>query len=283
MSMIEIFTYNILSQPLAEQMLNEVKNEEKVYDKTYMAEEIRWHNISTIIQNKIDTSIDTYLIFCLQEVCEEWIPKFAQLFNSNEYLYINVQHGRVFNGNMGVLIAYSNTILIIKSEFYTVGRHIFVTDDNSKLAASKTNTAILILFETPHINFGVVTYHMPLEPSTPHISMSHAKVLIKKIGRFMENNIWFYAGDFNILPDTRTYSFLSTNNNCIWATIKKYPITNYSYIRNFEFNGCLDYIFYSKSLNIKLIDVTYDIIDSIIPDNKQPSDHIPISAKFMLN
>ena len=304
MSTISVLTYNILSQNLAEQMINEIKDEKKVYDISFMNDEYRWSKISSIIEHKINESVSEtsrqiqqnqeasrqketdHLIFCLQEVTENWVSKFAQLFAKHNYTYINVQHGRVFNGNMGVMVAWPNILTLTKSEFYTVGQHIILSDENSKLAASKTNTAILLLLEQPNkingLKFGIVTYHMPLEPKIPHISMSHAKVLMKKINKFMENNIWFYGGDFNITPDSRTYLYLLTMANCIWHNIDKYPITNHAFIRGFEFSGCLDYIFYSKNDKIKQLNVEYENIITIIPNNKHPSDHIPIYAKFKI-
>lgn len=294
MSTISILTYNILSQNLAEQMTNEVKDDIKIYNNSFMNEDIRWKKISEIIEQKIQESIVQiqseanmdYLIFCLQEVTENWVSMFAQLFAKHNYSYINVQHGRVFNGNMGVMIAWPNILTLAKSEFYTVGQHIMISDEYSKLAAAKTNTAILLLLEQKDqingLKFGVVTYHMPLEPKIPHISMSHAKVLIKKINKFMENNMWFYGGDFNITPDSRTYLYLASISNCIWYNINTYPVTNHAFIRGFEFSGCLDYIFYSKNDKIKQLEVKYDNLMEIIPNNKHPSDHIPIYAKFKI-
>jgi hypothetical protein len=58
---------------------------------------------------------------------------------------------------MGVLIAYPSNLTISKSEFYCVGKHIIITNENSKKAASKSNLAILVIFENPSINlkFGI--------------------------------------------------------------------------------------------------------------------------------
>jgi len=116
MPSISILTYNILSQKLADLMINEEKDGKKVYDNSYMNESYRWNKISNLIETNIiesvtntdtDTDTDTktginYLVICLQEVTEDWIPKFSQLFIKLNYAYINVQHGRVFNGNMGL-------------------------------------------------------------------------------------------------------------------------------------------------------------------------------------
>jgi len=153
MSTISILTYNILSQKLADLMVNEIKDGKKVYDNSFMNESYRWNKISNLIETRIiesisntDKSIDPdYLIFCLQEVTEDWIPKISQLFKKLNYTYINIQHGRNFNGNMGVMIAYPKILTIFKSEFYTIGQHVLISDDNSKIAAAKSNTAILLI------------------------------------------------------------------------------------------------------------------------------------------
>jgi mRNA deadenylase 3'-5' endonuclease subunit Ccr4 len=103
----------------------------------------------------------------------------------------------------------------------------------------------------------------------------------------MEDNIWFYGGDFNITPDSRTYQYLKTQNGCIWNNyLKKYPITNHAFIRQYEFSGCIDYIFYSINNLIKkkieCIEVKYNMVEDIIPNNNNPSDHIPIYCKFKI-
>ena len=77
----------------------------------------------------------------------------------------------------------------------------------------------------------------------------------------MALNTYFFAGDFNITPDTRTYN---------------------AHIKGYEFSGCLDYIFYSNNGNIKCDDVKVEKVNGIMPNNDHPSDHIPIYAKFRL-
>ena len=73
MPTISILTYNILSQKLADLMVNEIKDGKKVYDNSFMNESYRWNKISNLIETRIiesisksDKSIDPdYLIFCL--------------------------------------------------------------------------------------------------------------------------------------------------------------------------------------------------------------------------
>ena len=283
---ITILTYNVLSSNLADLMVNQQKDNKIIYSSDIMDNNYRFKKISEFIKNQIMTTLESNLIICLQEVSEDWLSLFSQLFSSLNYLSINVQHGRIFDGNMGVLIAYPSKLSIIKSEFYSVGQHIIITDEISKISASKTNTAILLILGDPYSNFkfGIVTYHMPLEPTRHQVSLSHIKVLYKKIIRYMNGTGWILAGDFNILPDSKTYMFLTNQNNigCIWKDkLNYYPLTNHAYIKNFEFSGCLDYIFYTKD-KLKCNNVVVNMIKNIIPDQYNPSDHIPILAEFSM-
>ncbi len=285
MTIIKFITYNILSQNLADLMVNHI------YPSDIMNGTTRFEKIISYLRTQIEssTSVDTKTepkpIICLQEVSEDWVVLFAKFFQSVSYNYINVQHGRVFNGNMGVLVAYPQSLNIIRSEFYNVGQHVMVTDENSKLAASKTNIAILLLVENlqTKTKFGITTYHMPCEPTIPQIALTHTKVLYKKIQRFMENHPWIWGGDFNMIPETRSYTYLTdvAKIGCIWKDkLGYYPLTNHAYIRDVEFKGCIDFVFYTKEF--KPLNIQIDKIKNIIPDSIQPSDHIPIMVEFDL-
>lgn len=297
MSNLTILTYNILSQNLAQEMLNEKKNNVQIYNSDIMSKNYRWNLISNYISNRIEESKanpSNNLIICLQEVTEEWVEMFAILFASVNYGYLNVQHGRSFNGNMGVLMAYPLKLFIIKSEFYHIGAHIQITNSTSKkilpyipIASAKSNIAIIIAFEDKQLGgqpFVVTTYHMPCAPQTPEISLIHSKILYKKTLKFgmkIGKNIpLIIAGDFNMTSNFKAYEYLSTKMNCIWHdNFKHWPITNHSYVLNYEFAGCIDYIFYS---NAKCLNVIVRRVKNIIPDILEPSDHIPITAYFII-
>jgi mRNA deadenylase 3'-5' endonuclease subunit Ccr4 len=276
---ITVITYNILSSNLAELMLKESSN---VYKSDFMNNDYRWKLTSTYLTNQINNDDNKNLVICLQEVSEDWLVKLATLFSKLNYKYVNIQYGRVFDGNMGVLIAYPNYLTISKSEIFTPGKYIKVIDDITSKAASKMNTAIMLLLENPSlkIKFGVITYHMPCEPNFLQISLTHSKILYNKIIKFMEETKWVFTGDLNILPDTITYKYLQSNCNCIWKDyLTYYPITNYSHIKGNTFKGCLDYIFYSKN-NMICKRVVFNSIYNIIPNSSEPSDHISIKANF---
>jgi mRNA deadenylase 3'-5' endonuclease subunit Ccr4 len=277
MNKITVMTYNILAQPLADLMIDN-----NIYTKKIMNEKYRLELILKKLKKAIKYTGN--LVICLQEVSEEWLPELATFFSEFEYKYINIQYGRSFNGNMGVLIAYPyNIYTITSSEFYNVGQHIIVTDEISARAAGKQNIAILLILQIKKTleKIGIVTYHMPCEYTIPLIGKTHCKVLLRKINKYMGDIDWIWGGDFNMTPDSYPYKYIIKFVNCIWRDIyNSYPITNHAYIKEIEFKGCLDYIFYPKS-NIKCINVSeVTNVKNIIPDKKEPSDHIPIMATF---
>jgi mRNA deadenylase 3'-5' endonuclease subunit Ccr4 len=282
MNTISILTYNILSSKLATLMTKERKNDKIVYSDEIMDNNRRFEKISLFIKEQIIKNDN--LIICLQEVTEEWLILFAQIFTSLNYRYINIQYGRIINGNMGVLIAYPIKFGIFKSEFYHVGQHIKIKDKISLYASNKTNIAILLILEDKKINFkfGIITYHMPCEPILQEIGLLHTKLLYKRIITFMRNLSWIFAIDFNMTPESIGYNYIINQDiNCIWKDkLKYYPITNYSYINNNEFSGCLDYIFYNKCI---CKDIIIEKVNNIIPDINNSSDHIPIIGIFNIS
>ncbi len=296
MNKIVIITYNILSQNLAQLMIDD-----KVYPLEIMNDNYRFVKITDYLKESIIKYSKYNLIICLQEVCEDWISRLSQFFYSVEYRYINIQHGRSDNGNMGVLVAYHSRLNINKSEFFNVGQHIKINDENSKKASSKTNIALFVILEDPTTNlkFGIITYHMPCVPSIEEIALLHCKSIYAHILRFMKNIDWIFAGDFNMVPTTLAYKYMveELNLGCIYKdSLRFYPITNHSLILGKEFAGCLDYVFYRKGKisrkNPNIIryirkglicdKVKLNRLNNIIPDRYEPSDHIPLIVKFLI-
>ena len=285
---ISILTYNILSQNLADAMERDsVKDGQKVYDLSYMNDNYRWSKISSFISSTINKSTSKYLIICLQEVCESWLSRLRDLFGLYNYNIIYSQDGHAFTGKMGVLIAFPNTLGLLNSESYKVCQEQLETPaikSNMFQIKKNNNTAILLLFRdrSSNFNFGVVTYQMPrIEPNPDIISLHLAQTLSNKIISFMDKNSWVYAGDFNILQDSPAYDFLKSVFKCIWRDfVKGYPLTNNAVIKQKEFSGCIDYMFYSE--NLDCVSVIFKEALSIMPNSDEPSDHSSIIAKFSI-
>lgn len=293
---IVIITYNILSPNLAKLMINDDS-----YTVEIMDNDNRLKQIIDYINSWIKLYSKYNLIICLQEVCEEWLIHISKLFNENSFSYLNIQHGRVDNGNMGVLIAYPSRLHILKSDLYVVGKHIEVVDENSRKASIKTNTAILAVFVDKELDvrFGVITYHMPCVPTIQEIGLLHCKTLYRHIKKFIGDDYWVLAGDFNMTYDSLAYKYMirKAKLGCIWTdTLRSYPITNHAIIADKEFSGCIDYIFYKKAQYSKKDSTKYiykrrglicdkvklNKLTTIIPNKYEPSDHIPILSEFLI-
>lgn len=296
MNKIVIITYNILSSNLATLMIDN-----KIYPEAIMNVNYRLDNIIKYLEQQLIKFSKYNLIICLQEVVEEQLGILSNFFNKFNYKFINAQHGRVNNGNMGVLIAYPTKLQLNNSELFTVGKHIKISDDTSIKASTKSNIAIFAIFEDIQnkLKFGIITYHMPCEPTIPMIALLHCKTLYTHIKEFMKNINWIFAGDFNMTPDTIAYNYMinKLNLGCIWKDLLNfYPKTNHAFIQNKEFSGCIDYIFYKKGHLIKndthikykksnliCTKIKLKKLNNIIPDKYEPSDHLPILSIFNLN
>ena len=87
MDKINIITYNVLSSNLADLMQDEQKDNKKVYPADIMDNNVRWKKVSAFIKDKIKQKLSN-LVFCLQEVSEDWLILFATLFTTS---ILNVQ------------------------------------------------------------------------------------------------------------------------------------------------------------------------------------------------
>ena len=289
MNEITVITYNILSQPLAELLLNEKKQNQSIYRHEHIDHINRW----TLLTTKLTNMINTYNnpIICLQEVPEQWLILFKYYFQNVKYKYINTQYGNKFNGNMGCLIAYPDNFVLERMEICQIANEIeqkqlSVTPSLQELfendivmwSKTKKNTAIFTIFNFKHIRIGVITYHMPCEYKYLSLMYLHINALHKKAESFMNGTSYIIAGDLNLTPTSIIFKQLTQQLRCVWNIKNIYPDTNHSYLFGNEFNGCIDHIFYK---DLTCIDVICNSPKNIIPDINEPSDHVPVIATFL--
>ena len=156
--------------------------------------------------------------------------------------------------------------------------------------------------------FCIANYHMPCAFFAPMVMTIHAEMVAKRTQELAGEDPYILAGDFNILPESSTYTLLTTGelprNDASYPTSKfgmewrstirgmksayaQHPhgepdFTNYAHIREDEnpFIGTLDYIFLSD--NWKVRDVTpichRNDANGPYPNADEPSDHVLISA-----
>ena len=164
-----------------------------------------------------------------------------------------------------------------------------------------------------HRRFGVANYHMPCAYRTPMVMTLHADMAIQRVQQLSQENPFIFAGDFNIVPHSAIYHFMTTGEtnklhdenafptskygmefqssikqgvySAYKAKLGKEPdFTNYSRVKEDDaFIDTIDYIFLSKREDWDVVDVKRtpnrgDVKDVPLPNEMEPSDHILISA-----
>ena len=167
--------------------------------------------------------------------------------------------------------------------------------------------------------FGLANYHMPCAYIKPMVMTIHADMAISRIQYLSNDYPFIFAGDFNILPDSSIYHYMTTGNTnkmdeltfptpsklngMEWKSnigngvrsayaLKNNGIepdfTNYAKVKDDDmFIGTIDYIFLDNDkhwdvINVKKLPSCDDMKNVPLPNNKEPSDHIMISADLQL-
>ena len=99
MECIKIATWNILSPELCSKKQFPDVEEDAVNKNKRLKKTLK--KLEEFMNNGIN-------IILLQEVTRSWGIKFTKLFKSNDYTVIRDHYGFKYNGNMGIMIAYSN-------------------------------------------------------------------------------------------------------------------------------------------------------------------------------
>lgn len=176
------------------------------------------------------------------------------------------------------------------------------------LAVEKRNRYIRINLSKHEDNtpFNIFNYHMPCAFTNPDLMIIQAAALMRCVEEDSKGVPYILAGDFNSIPNSPVYNLitgtrlpffpLSTTYDkvptfelpmCVFsaypAVIGREPdYTNYSHtkISPTPFQNTIDYIF-SKGFNIvSVLPVRQDMPTSTFPNEKEPSDHLPIGAEL---
>ena len=124
---------------------------------------------------------------------------------------------------------------------------------------------------------------MPCVPAIPKIALLHIKTLYYKIKQFMNRIPYFISIDLNSLPDSIAYKYIAKHLNCVWRDFYGiYPITNHAVIKGNEFLGCIDFILYSKLSICIDVHINRHKNNLPLPDLKEPSDHLAVTASFII-
>lgn len=258
----------------------------------------RKNEILSLFTNWLRTSP----IIVLQEVPYNWKQDFDRYFTKRNYTFHCMNYGQKKNGILGVGIAVPNFYAIdpIEVEFIRVADYIdcdspddYSSDNeyNTNLENAKKRANLMVRIKIRLNNgkaFYLYNYHMPCAFKTPLVQILHIDALKRIIASFPDIP-YILAGDMNILPMSKEYSFLTDTTSPI--TLKssyliankeepEFTCFNYTTFGG-EFCGCLDYILVSdefKVLKSHLLLTT----KTELPNADCPSDHLPLRSVLSL-
>jgi mRNA deadenylase 3'-5' endonuclease subunit Ccr4 len=160
--------------------------------------------------------------------------------------------------------------------------------------------------------FSVANYHMPCIFFVPQVMTIHCAMIAQKIQQLAQENEFILAGDFNIRPNSPQYKLLTTGKiepsnsnyplllkNDPWQPDLQFPLksayfeamgkepdfTNYAKVKDkTPFIDTLDYIWLSPNWQVKevLPLPNKQEINSFLPNDLEPSDHILLGGEFIL-
>jgi mRNA deadenylase 3'-5' endonuclease subunit Ccr4 len=306
--MIKIVTYNILAP-----LLSSKKAFPETEDK-YINPEKRLEKI----KEKIEEWGKENAIICLQELSRKWYLDIQPFLDKIAYKIIFIGYGNQYNDFMGTAILYpqcyelvnaahvcnrelcvpvksnekvsyfkkfilKNCPLLIKMIDYLLG--ISVPQSDNELIYNSWNVMLMARFKVKGSTFVIGNYHMPCWFDNRQSALKLLiTLLMKRLTDYSLFDPHFFVGDMNSKPDSdvvniiKSYNFTSATNE---PTISSKTSKNYDGMPPYnEFKDQIDYIFYDKnSVVLKQFHSSY-IGDRVLPDEHDPSDHVPLSAMF---
>lgn len=248
---IKITTWNILLDNLGLLM-------EKNYPKSVLDPDTRWKKIIDILE----TFMMKNNIICLQEVTIMRIQeKLQPLCQKYSYCIIGDEN----------CILVPSIFNVIDSNSIRIGRDTLLNE--SKYIPNRMNSVLLYDPKSNH-QFYVATYHMPCKYKKPEIMKAHLRQLVK----ILESAHFpvVFAGDMNMFPNE---TIIGSVLESIWDYS---PIVDTTFAHIYEeFKACIDNIFFTKkSFKYDNSEIIPPI--NIIPDENNPSDHVPLSCSLIL-
>jgi exonuclease III len=231
---------------------------EKNYPISVLDPDNRWKKIIDILK----TFMLKEHIICLQEVTSERIQEILQPL-CEKYSYSIIGDENCILIPPRFIIKDSNSIRIGRDTILNESKYI-----------PNIMYSVLLYDPKTHHQFYVATYHMPCKYKKPNIMEAHLQQLVKILESAEFPTI--FTGDMNMFPSQIT---IGTLLDSIWNH-SSIVDTTFAHIYD-EFKGCIDNIFFSKNSFIyngsEIIPPT-----NIIPDENNPSDHIPVTCSLIL-
>lgn len=143
------------------------------------------------------------------------------------------------------------------------------------------NMALVILFESVCGRIGIVNTHLTWDPpdTAPELQRGFRQVrqlLVEQSSIADAAKGWIIAGDFNAVPGSESISLMENAGF-------QYAHCGIAGVSTCNVNGTakmIDYLFCSSSLTAEPLSVSLVEDQTVLPSAEQPSDHVPIAARF---
>jgi mRNA deadenylase 3'-5' endonuclease subunit Ccr4 len=212
-------------------------------------------------------------IICLQEV---EIDVFAALRMRLAHLGYGSQYARTRPGRVdGCATFYRQGV------FDLVDANVIPYADGHGAMGDSGNIALVAVLRGGGDSIGVINTHLTWDPpdAAPEARLGYrqmSQLLREYKGMASEIRGWVIAGDFNATPESATIGLLDSAG-------LEFSHRNLPGIYTCNANArarMIDYLFYSSALRAEPLPVPVIDDRTILPSAEQPSDHVPVRAKF---
>eukprot|EP00759_Apiculatamorpha_spiralis_P042755 PhF_6_TR40609/c0_g1_i1/m.60921/K12603/CNOT6, CCR4; CCR4-NOT transcription complex subunit 6 len=187
------------------------------------------------------------------------------------------------------------------AKYELIGRKdIMMNDVDRSSARHRTNNvALLVHFldkQNPSKEIVVVNAHLYWDPAFADVKLDQARHLLAQTKKYLDDRRLilsatadvFVVGDFNSLPQSKVVETLTSSSDVPMLSaynVLMHPDTNLTP----DFDGCLDYIFYSVTdhvgkaggpMLLSVLDIPKTMKGPYPSVGGEPSDHLPIVAEF---
>uniref|UniRef100_A0AAV1UI35 Endonuclease/exonuclease/phosphatase domain-containing protein n=1 Tax=Peronospora matthiolae TaxID=2874970 RepID=A0AAV1UI35_9STRA len=291
-----VMTYNVLAQCY-------VRSSFFPYCKP---SELRWKTRSKRLESVFASSLPVMPdVICLQEVdnySEFWAGALNKLGYEGQFIK------KTRNKQDGVAVFWNAEKLKVRNSMIVsldvpVGDETDIDRELLSRTSSRGSVGAVVHFEhvETQLEFVVATTHLYWDPMQADVKLLQSRRMLRAITTFAStldaSTPIIFSGDFNSLPDSKVYDFI-TGHNDFDSAYSQYDVDGEPKFTNVNgsaetsdgkqvarFIGTLDYIFYrsSRMQPVALMEIM-SIEDAsrevALPSTISPSDHIPLLCEF---
>jgi len=156
--------------------------------------------------------------------------------------------------------------------------------DGGTAEAETGNVALTTIFKLSGHRLGIINTHLTWDPPGTAREAQRGLRQVSQLMREFEKiaasaDAWIIAGDLNVTPGSEVVALIE-------RTGFRFAHMNRAAMCTCSFNGeakMIDYLFHSPRLHAKPTDSFAIDARTVLPSAEQPSDHVPVIARFDWN